>query len=62
MKKFLLPLLAIVALLVMIAWMAGVFVDKIEPGINTEESIVAPDAIAVEAVSYTHLTLPTITE
>ena len=53
MKKFLLPLLAIVALLVMIAWMAGVFVDKIEPGINTEESIVAPDAVAVEATEVT---------
>ena len=35
MKKVILPLLAIAALLLMIAWMAGLFVDKIEPGMNT---------------------------
>jgi len=37
MKKIILPLLAIVALLLMIAWMAGLFVEKIRPGINTIE-------------------------
>jgi len=35
MKKIILPLLAIVILLLMIAWMAGLFVEKIPPGTNT---------------------------
>ena len=35
MKKIVLPLMAIVALLLMIAWMAGLFVEKIQPGMNT---------------------------
>lgn len=37
MKKIIVPLLSIVALLLVIAWMAGLFSDKIEPGINTIE-------------------------
>ena len=35
MKKIILPLLAIVVLLLLIAWMAGLFVEKIPPGIDT---------------------------
>jgi len=35
MKKVLVPLLSVVVLLLLIAWMAGLFVDKIEPGSNT---------------------------
>ena len=35
MKKIIFPLLAIVALLLMIAWMAGLFVEKIPPGMDT---------------------------
>ena len=48
MKKILLPLLAIVALLLMIAWMAGLFVEKIEPGMNAQPAPTG-DPVAVEA-------------
>lgn len=50
MKKIILSLLAIVALLLMIAWMAGLFVDKIEPGVAVIEKAGAGDAVAVEAL------------
>lgn len=53
MKKLLFPLLAMVALLVMIAWMAGVFVEKIEPGISTAEQPNMDEAVAVEAAEVT---------
>ncbi len=53
MKKILLPLLAIVALLIMVAWMAGVFVEKIEPGISATGQIDTADAIAVEVAKVT---------
>ena len=36
MKKLLLPLVAVVRLLLMVAWMAGYFHDKIEPGMAFE--------------------------
>jgi membrane fusion protein (multidrug efflux system) len=49
MKKILLPLLAIVALLLMIAWMAGLFVEKIEPGMVASEQTVTGDPVTVEA-------------
>jgi membrane fusion protein (multidrug efflux system) len=49
MKKILLPLLAIVALLLMIAWMAGLFVKKIEPGMVASEQTVTGDPVTVEA-------------
>ena len=49
MKKIILPLLAIVALLLMIAWMAGLFVDKIEPGVAVIEQTGPGDPVAVEA-------------
>ena len=49
MKKIILPLLAIVALLLMIAWMAGLFVDKIEPGMDAIEQTGTGDPVAVEA-------------
>ena len=49
MKKIILPLLAIVALLLMIAWMAGLFVDKIEPGMGVIEQTGTGDPVAVEA-------------
>jgi len=49
MKKLLFPLLAVVALLVMIAWMAGIFVEKIEPGISTTGQLNVAEAITVEA-------------
>lgn len=35
MKKIILPLFAIIVLLLMIAWMAGLFTEKIPPGTNT---------------------------
>lgn len=37
MKKIIVPLLSIGALLLVIAWMAGLFSDKIEPGIKATE-------------------------
>jgi RND family efflux transporter MFP subunit len=49
MKKILLPLLAIVALLLMIAWMAGLFVEKIPPGMDTIAQTDAGDAVVVKA-------------
>lgn len=49
MKKIMLPLLAIVALFVMIAWMAGMFLDKIEPGSGAVDPVGFGDAVAVEA-------------
>ena len=48
MKKIILPLLAIVALLLMIAWMAGIFVEKIPPGINTIELTNTGEPVAVK--------------
>jgi len=47
MKKIILPLLAIAALLLMIAWMAGLFVEKIPPGINTIVQANTGEPIAV---------------
>ena len=47
MKKIVLPLLAIAALLLMIAWMAGLFVEKIPPGINTIVQTNTGEPIAV---------------
>lgn len=47
MKKWLLPILAIAALLVIIAWMAGAFRDKIEPGLTLLEPGSEEGAIAV---------------
>jgi len=53
MKKILLPLLAIVALLLMIAWMAGLFVEKIQPGINTIEQTNTGEPVAVSVSDVT---------
>lgn len=50
MKKIVLSLLAIVALFLMIAWMAGFFVDKIEPGTGAMEQTVTGDPFVVEAM------------
>jgi len=53
MKRIILPLLAIVALLLMIAWMAGLFVEKIPPGTNTivQTNSGKPMAVRVADVS-----------
>jgi len=53
MKKILFPLLAVVALLLMIAWMAGLFVNKIEPGMAAIEQAGESDPVAVEASEVT---------
>jgi len=63
MKTWLLPLLAIVVLLLIIAWMAGVFRNRVEPGtldspptgVTTEGAfeVVAQEVQAVEAVPAT---------
>ena len=47
MKKYIVPLLAMVALLLMIAWVAGLFSEKIQPGINTNAPIYAGEPVAV---------------
>jgi RND family efflux transporter MFP subunit len=53
MKKIIFPLLAIVALLLMIAWMAGLFVAKIPPGMDTVVQVNTGEPIAVEARALT---------
>ena len=53
MKKILLPLLAIVVLSIMVAWMAGVFVEKIEPGIHDAGQTNISEAVKVEAAEVT---------
>jgi len=45
--KWLLPVAAVVALLLIIAWMAGAFRDKIEPGLTLLEPDVAEESVAV---------------
>jgi len=49
MKKIILSLLAIVALLLMIAWMAGLFTEKIPPGTNAIVQTNLGEPVAVEA-------------
>jgi RND family efflux transporter MFP subunit len=46
-KKWLLPVAAIVVLFIVIAWMAGSFRSKTEPGLTVPEAIPALDTIAV---------------
>ena len=50
MKKILMPLLAIVALLLMIAWMAGLFAEKIPPGMNAVAPADTGEPVAVQAM------------
>lgn len=50
MKKFGLPLLAITVLLLMIAWMAGLFSEKILPGVNTPQAVSLGAAVPAMAV------------
>ncbi|GMR14616.1 MAG: efflux RND transporter periplasmic adaptor subunit [Gammaproteobacteria bacterium] len=53
MQKFALPLAAIVGLLLMIAWMAGLFSEKIPPGINTPAAVSLAEAVPVVAADVT---------
>lgn len=55
MKKILLPLVAIVALLLMIAWMAGLFVEKIEPGMAAGETVTTGEPVTVNVSEVTIL-------
>ena len=50
MKKIILPLLAIVVLLLLIAWMAGLFVEKIEPGSNTAVQPHSGEPVVVKVI------------
>ncbi|RLQ21031.1 efflux RND transporter periplasmic adaptor subunit [Seongchinamella sediminis] len=50
MKKLLLPVVAIIGLLLLVALMAGYFDDKIEPGIATPAAVDDSAAVAVELV------------
>ncbi len=49
MKKLILPLLAVIGLLLMVAWMAGTFSDKIDPGLAPAAEISREDAVPVVA-------------
>lgn len=53
MKKIILSLLAIVGLLLMIAWMAGVFVEKIPPGINPVAQTNMGEPVVVKVLDVT---------
>ena len=53
MKKIGVPLAAIVVLLLMVAWMAGLFSEKIPPGVNPPEKVSLDEAVAVMAVDVT---------
>ena len=53
MRKFALPLVAIVALLLMIAWMAGLFSDKIPPGVSTPAAVSLDEAIPARTADIT---------
>ena len=48
-KKWLLPVIAVLALLLIIAWMAGYFRDKIEPGVEPLASATTDGALPVAA-------------
>ena len=47
-KKWILPVAAVAALLLIIAWMAGAFRDKIEPGLTLLEPDSSDQALAVQ--------------
>jgi membrane fusion protein (multidrug efflux system) len=49
-RKWLLPLVAIIALLLIIAWMAGSFRDKIEPGLQALEATATGESWPVPRV------------
>lgn len=53
MKKVVLPLLAVVVLILMIAWMAGLFVEKIPPGVNTVPQANTGEPLAVQVSDVT---------
>lgn len=53
MKKVILSLVAIVALLLMIAWMAGLFGEKTQPGTNVIKQTNTGDPVAVVAADVT---------
>jgi membrane fusion protein (multidrug efflux system) len=53
MKKVVLPLLAVVALILMIAWMAGIFTEKIPPGMNSITQANTGEPIAVQISDVT---------
>ena len=53
MKKIIVPLLSIIALLFVIAWMAGLFSDKIEPGVNAIERTNLGEPVEVRVADVT---------
>ena len=53
MKKVVLPILAVVALMLMIAWMAGLFDEKIPPGMNEVTQINTGEPIEVRVSDVT---------
>jgi RND family efflux transporter MFP subunit len=46
----LLPVIAVLVLLLMVAWMAGYFADKIEPGLTETGTLDTSDAVALQVV------------
>jgi membrane fusion protein (multidrug efflux system) len=53
MKKIVLSLLAIVVLLLMIAWMAGLFSEKIQPGLNSISDNYSGNPVVVQSAIVT---------
>ncbi len=47
-KKWLLPVIAVIGLVVVIAWMAGIFSNKIEPGLDSDTPRELANAISVD--------------
>ncbi|NVK40511.1 MAG: efflux RND transporter periplasmic adaptor subunit [Oceanospirillaceae bacterium] len=50
MRRLLPPLLALVFLILIVAWMAGTFSDRIEPGLAPVPTLAETDAVAVRVV------------
>jgi len=50
-KKLALPIVVIVLLIVMVAWMAGVFSDKVKPGQRESQSLAQVDALKAQAIT-----------
>ena len=52
-RKIVLPIAAVTSLLLMIAWMAGLFGDKVQPGLQRIETTGLDDAITVQRRTVT---------
>ena len=46
-KKIILPITTLILLLIMVAWMAGSFSNKVGPGVQTKPALIITDTVAV---------------